>query len=524
MAEFNVDPYVDLYARRTSGMSASEVRALFAVASRPEVVSLAGGMPDVRALSTDDVIEVVETVLAEHADAALQYGAGQGTPALRACLAALMNEEATEADADDFVVTTGAQQALDLIAKVLIDPGDEIVVEAPSYVGALSAFSAYEPRYMQIELDDDGMIVEDLEDALVKGARPKFVYTVPNFHNPAGVTMSRSRREQLVALCREARIPIVEDNPYGLLRFEGDREPTLRSLDPHNVIYVGTVSKVFSPAVRVGWAVAETGLLQRLVLAKEAADLCGSSFTMLVTERYLSGERWRGNLERLVSMYRSRRDAMLAALVEHFPADAAGTRCAWRSATRPRTTSRRGCGGSDCSSPTSRSCTGPCRDDRADRGAGRRSLAGTRGVAPLGTPGDDRAAVQGLRRLRPGPRRGAFRRNTLRCKGFCMLRGIAWQGWRGWNGSAPARAPGGPVHGHAALPLSGRVRQGPGQGDHASRRRLHAALGDRPGRGAPGPRGGPHPASGGRAGRAPGGGEAVQGGVRHGPVVRGSRV
>jgi len=325
MAEFNVDPYVDLYARRTSGMSASEVRALFAVASRPEVISLAGGMPYVRALSTEDVLEVVKSVLAERADAALQYGAGQGTPALRERLAMLMAEEGTEADPEDMVVTAGAQQALDLIAKVLVDPGDEIVVEAPAYVGALSAFSAYEPRFLQIELDDDGMIVEHLEDALVKGARPKFVYTVPNFHNPAGVTMSHSRREQLVALCREARIPIVEDNPYGLLRFEGDGEPTLRSMDPHNVIYVGTVSKVFSPGVRVGWALAEPGLLQRLILAKEAADLCGSSFTMLVTERYLSGERWRANLERLVDIYRKRRDGMIAALVEHFPAEASWT-------------------------------------------------------------------------------------------------------------------------------------------------------------------------------------------------------
>jgi len=325
MAEFNVDPYVDLYARRTSGMSASEVRALFAVASRPEVISLAGGMPYVRALSTEDVLEVVKSVLAERADAALQYGAGQGTPALRERLAMLMAEEGTEADPEDMLVTAGAQQALDLIAKVLVDPGDEIVVEAPAYVGALSAFSAYEPRFLQIELDDDGMIVEHLEDALVKGARPKFVYTVPNFHNPAGVTMSHSRREQLVALCREARIPIVEDNPYGLLRFEGDGEPTLRSMDPHNVIYVGTVSKVFSPGVRVGWALAEPGLLQRLILAKEAADLCGSSFTMLVTERYLSGERWRANLERLVDIYRKRRDGMIAALVEHFPAEASWT-------------------------------------------------------------------------------------------------------------------------------------------------------------------------------------------------------
>src|SRR5207247_3709927 len=134
--------------------------------------------------------------------------------------------------------------------------GDAFVVEAPAYVGALSAFSAYEPRYVQIELDDDGMIVEHLEDALVKGARPKFVYTVPNFHNPAGVTMTRSRREQLVALCREARIPIVEDNPYGLLRFAGDREPSLRSTDPHKSIYVGTASMGISRVARARWAVA----------------------------------------------------------------------------------------------------------------------------------------------------------------------------------------------------------------------------------------------------------------------------
>lgn len=325
MAEFNVDPYVDLYARRTAGMSASEVRALFAVASRPEVVSLAGGMPFVRALPTGSVLEVVESVLDEQADTALQYGGGQGSAALRERLAMLMAEEGTEIDPEDMVVTTGAQQALDLIAKVLVDPGDEIVVEAPAYVGALSAFSAYEPRFVQIELDRHGMVVDRLDEALVRGARPKFVYTVPNFHNPAGVTMARDRRERLVALCREAHVPIVEDNPYGLLRFEGAREPTLRSLDPENVIYVGTVSKVFSPGVRVGWAVAEPGVLQRLILAKEAADLCGSSFTMLVTERYLEGDRWQDNLRGLVETYRTRRDAMLAALREHFPADASWT-------------------------------------------------------------------------------------------------------------------------------------------------------------------------------------------------------
>jgi DNA-binding transcriptional MocR family regulator len=325
MAEFTVDPFADRYARRAAGMSASEVRALFAVASRPDVVSLAGGMPYVQALPTEHVLEVVEAVLLERADVALQYGAGQGSPLLRERLAMLMTEEGTTADPEDLVVTTGAQQALDLIGKILIDPGDTIVVEAPAYVGALSAFSAYEPRFLQIDLDDEGMIVDQLEDALLRGERPTFVYTVPNFHNPAGVTMSRRRREQLVALCREAHLPIVEDNPYGLLRFEGDREPSLRSLDPHNVIYVGTVSKVFSPGVRVGWAVAEPGVLQRLVLAKEAADLCGSQLNMLVTERYLDGELWRRTLDRLVATYRTRRDVMLAALAERFPGDARWT-------------------------------------------------------------------------------------------------------------------------------------------------------------------------------------------------------
>ena len=325
MAEFTVDPYADRYARRTAGMSASEVRALFAVASRPDVVSLAGGMPFVQALPTEHVLEAIGSVIADRADVALQYGGGQGSPVLRERLTMLMGEEGAAADPEDLVVTAGAQQALDLVGKVLIDPGDEIVVEAPAYVGALTAFGAYEPRFVPVELDDDGMIVERLEEALVRGVRPKFVYTVPNFHNPAGVTMSRRRREHLVALCREARIPIVEDNPYGLLRFEGEPEPTLRSMDPQNVIYLGTVSKVFAPGVRVGWALAEPGVLQRLVLAKEAADLCSSNLNMLVTERYLSGERWRQTLHGLVETYRSRRDAMLEALGEHFPTDARWT-------------------------------------------------------------------------------------------------------------------------------------------------------------------------------------------------------
>jgi 2-aminoadipate transaminase len=283
-------------------------------------------MPYVHALPTHEINEVAREVLEEHGDVALQYGGGQGSIGLRERLTMLMAEEGIAADPEDVVVTTGAQQALDLLGKIFIDPGDLIAVEAPAYVGALTAFGAYEPRFLPIEIDDDGMIVDQLEQALVRGDRPAFVYTVPNFGNPAGVTLSGERRRQLVTLCREAAIPIIEDNPYGLLRFEGDAQPCLRTLDPENVIYLGTVSKTFSPGVRVGWALAEQSVIQRLVLAKEAADLCSSNLTMLMTERWFSDDvRWRGALEGLVGIYRSRRDAMIEALEEHVHADATWT-------------------------------------------------------------------------------------------------------------------------------------------------------------------------------------------------------
>ncbi len=326
MGEFSIDRFVDRYARRTSGMSASEVRALFAVASRPDVVSLAGGMPFVQALPNDEVLAVMREVLEDSGSTALQYGGGQGELSLRETLVMLMAEEGLAADPDDVVVTTGAQQGLDLLGKIFLDPGDLVVVEAPAYVGALTAFGAYEPRFLPIRLDDEGMAVLELEDAFVRGERPTFVYTVPNFGNPAGVTMSYSRRERLVGLCHEAGVPIVEDNPYGLLRFDEDALPTLKSMDPDNVIYLGTVSKTFSPGVRVGWAFAERSVIDRLVLAKEAADLCSSNLTMLMTERWFADRaRWRTTLDELVATYRSRRDVMLDALAQHFPSEATWT-------------------------------------------------------------------------------------------------------------------------------------------------------------------------------------------------------
>lgn len=322
-----VDPLLDLYAARTRGMTASEVRALFAVAARPEVISLAGGMPFVHALPQDEVRAVVERVLRTRGDIALQYGGGSGQEGLKHRVVELMAAEGVSGDPSEILVTVGAQQALDLVGKVFIDPGDPIVVEAPSYVGALSAFAAYEPRFVTIPMDDDGLIVEALEEALAGGLRPKFLYTCPNFHNPAGVTLSEARRRRLIEVCGAAGVPIVEDNPYGMLRFEGRAAPSLRSLGAEGVIYLGTLSKVFSPGLRVGWVLADRGLIQQLTLFKEASDLCSSNFAQLVAEEWFSEpDRWRGALDGLVAVYRSRRDSALQALEEHFPEGASWTR------------------------------------------------------------------------------------------------------------------------------------------------------------------------------------------------------
>jgi 2-aminoadipate transaminase len=308
-------------------MTASEVRALFAVAARPEVISLAGGMPFVQGLPTDDVERVVQEVVRLHAAVALQYGAGSGRPQLKERLVQVMAEEGVRARPDDMLITVGAQQALDLVGKLFLDPGDLFAVEAPSYVGALSAFSTFQPTYLQIPMDRDGLVVEALEESLAAGARPKMLYLCPNFHNPAGVTLSADRRQRLAELCSTAGVPIVEDNPYGLLRFEGQAAPSLHVLDPDNVIYLGTLSKIFCPGIRVGWIVAPPEALSRLTLFKEAADLCSSNLNMLVAETWLSdGERWRSALGNLVEVYRGRRDACLEALEDSFPDGASWTR------------------------------------------------------------------------------------------------------------------------------------------------------------------------------------------------------
>ena len=319
----SLDPWFENYADRAAGLSASEVRALFAVASRPEVVSLAGGMPFVAALPFDKVRSSVDNVLRTHGAQALQYGSGQGLPRLRERILEIMAEEGIRAGVDDIVVTTGSQQGLDLVAKLFINPGDAILVESPSYVGAMGVFRSYQARVEHIDMDDHGMIPAALVERInqLKSAQVpiKFLYLIPNFQNPAGVTLSASRRVEILDIAQENGILIVEDNPYGLLWFDSPPTHAMRSVDQSGVSYLGSFSKTFAPGLRVGWVVAPHGIREKLVLASEAAILSPSSFAQMVLAEYFDAHDWKAQIDIFRGVYRERRDTMAAALASYLP-------------------------------------------------------------------------------------------------------------------------------------------------------------------------------------------------------------
>ncbi|MGH2864451.1 MAG: PLP-dependent aminotransferase family protein [Solirubrobacteraceae bacterium] len=341
--------YEALFAARTRGMKSSAMREMMALTERPEVISLAGGLPDTTTFSPELFAKLTAQVAADSTARALQYGPTEGMAATVRCIVEVMAAEGTVADPSEVIVTTGGQQVIDLVCKALIDPGDVIVAEAPTYPGAVPTFSAYQAEVVQIEIDGDGMPIDELECTLDRllgeGRRPKFIYTIPNFQNPGGVTMSLPRRKRLVEVARERELLVLEDNPYGLLRYEGEALPTLYSLDAQNrstpsrdtssdlVIYLGTFSKILSPGLRLGWALAPLPVLEKLNLGKQGSDLCSSPMTQLFVSAYFAetgaGGRpaWIDYVERLRDLYRRRRDVMLDALQEHF-----GGRASW---TRP---------------------------------------------------------------------------------------------------------------------------------------------------------------------------------------------
>ena len=326
----DLERYAGLFAERTGVMRSSAMRDLMAVTARPEVISLAGGLPDTSTFPAQSFAAQMTRIAQESAAEALQYGPTEGFEETKDCILQVMGAEGMQPDLDDVIVTTGGQQAIDLVCKTLIDPGDVVICEAPTYPGAVPVFCSYQADVIQIEVDERGMRIDRLEGLLEQlageGRRPKFVYTVPSFQNPAGVTLSLERRRRLVELARLHEILVVEDNPYGLLRYSGEPLPPLYQLDGGDfVIYIGTFSKILSPGIRLGWAVAPPPVMAKIVLGKQAADLCTSTLTQYFVREYFAEGRWQHYIDDLVELYRGRRDVMIEALREHFPAQATWT-------------------------------------------------------------------------------------------------------------------------------------------------------------------------------------------------------
>ena len=327
----DLERYAGLFARRTQVMKSSAMRDLMAVTARPEVISLAGGLPDTSTFPAEDFASLMTRVGVDDAARALQYGPTEGLNEVKDPIAQVMAAEGMEVEPEDLLVTTGGQQVIDLVCKTLIDPGDVIIAEAPTYPGAVPVFVSYQADVVQIEMDQDGMRIDVLEAELARldaeGRTPKFMYTVPSFQNPAGVTMSLERRTRLVEIAKRRELLVLEDNPYGMLRYEGEPLPTLFSLDGGEfVIYLGTFSKILSPGIRIGWTSAPRPVLDKLNLGKGAADLCSSPLSQLFVRQYFADRDWLAYVRELTGVYRRRRDIMLEALAEHFPREATWTR------------------------------------------------------------------------------------------------------------------------------------------------------------------------------------------------------
>jgi len=319
----NFDHWLDSYAARANTLSVSEVRALFAVVSRPEVVSLAGGMPYVAALPRELLEASFENMMSERGNFALQYGGGQGDLRLRDQIREVMALEGIHASVEDIVITTGSQQGLDLLGGLFLDAGDVVLAESPSYVGALGIFRHYEAHVEHLHTDEAGLDPDALEASIKQlrgeGRRIKFLYLVPNFGNPSGVTLTEERRHRIVEICRREHILILEDNPYGLLYFNEAPPVAMRSYEEDCVIYLGSFSKILAPGLRVGYVLAPPAIRDKLVLANESALLSPSTFTQMLISEYLEKSDWKGQIDTFRGVYRERRDAALGAMQEYLP-------------------------------------------------------------------------------------------------------------------------------------------------------------------------------------------------------------
>lgn len=316
------------FAERTERMHASDIREILKVTAMPDVISLAGGLPAPEVFPVEAFRVAFDKVLREQGKVALQYSASEGHRPLREFLAERLGRFGTRCTADNILITNGSQQALDLLGKIFLNPGDKVLLEKPSYLGAIQAFDAYQAEYVLVPMDEDGMITENL-DALLAREPVKFIYALPNFQNPSGRTMSLKRRQQLIAAARRHGVPIVEDDPYGELRFEGRDVPSLKSMDTDGdnlVVGLGTFSKILAPGLRLAWMVLPDDLFEMFVLSKQPADLHTSTIAQMATFEVCRDGFVDRHMTTIRSVYRERRDAMLDALEAHFPTSARWTK------------------------------------------------------------------------------------------------------------------------------------------------------------------------------------------------------
>jgi 2-aminoadipate transaminase len=313
-------------AGRTAGMQSSVIRELLKLTMQPEIISFAGGLPAPDFFPIREFDEACKHVLRTQGEVALQYSPTEGYPPLKAFLADMMSKYGILVEPENILMTSGSQQGLDLIGKLFIDPDDCVMCSRPTYLGALQAWNAYEASYCSVPLDDDGILVDELEKELEGGMKPTFVYVLPNFHNPAGTTLSGERRVKLVELARKYDLILVEDDPYGELRYEGEDLTPIFRMAPERTVYMSTFSKTLSPGIRLAWITAPKPLIARLVQAKQGADLHTGTFVQMVTNDICERGFLRQHVRRLRQVYHKRRDAMLDAIAEHWPEEVKYTR------------------------------------------------------------------------------------------------------------------------------------------------------------------------------------------------------
>ncbi len=310
--------YKHLLADRTQRMSASAIREILKVVSLPGMISLAGGIPAPESFPMEIIDQLTRTVLKKYGSSAFQYDLTEGFMPLRKALVTHLSKKGVCTEAERITISSGSQGALDGIGKLLISKRDKVAVEAPTYLGALQAFNPYEPDYVRMDTDDDGLIPESLDDVLSHNDI-KFVYLVPTFQNPTGRTLPLARRKQVADILHKHQALLFEDDPYGDLRFSGNELPTIQSLAPEHVIYAGTLSKIFAPGLRIGYLVAPKFISHWLVLSKQGVDLHTSTFNQALAAEYLEGGYLQTHLPKIIELYRPRQQAMLKALEQYFP-------------------------------------------------------------------------------------------------------------------------------------------------------------------------------------------------------------